>query len=89
MKELTLEQKILKHLANKGYITNVAAVTKALKDIIYAEKLITGNETPGIKDDIVEEGLGGGSDSPSECDHQALTNDEIQEVFDNDEEQNS
>lgn len=84
MEKLTLEQKIVKHLAKKGYITNVGDVTRALRDILYAEKLITGNEIPGLKDDIEEEGLGGGT---AECDHEALTNEEIQEVFDNDNEE--
>ena len=83
MEKLTLEQKIVKHLAKKGYITQVGAVTKALRDVLYAEKLITGNEIPGIKDEIKEEGLGG------ECEHESLTNEEIQVVFDNDEEESS
>ena len=86
MENLTLEQKIIKYLADKGYITNVGDVITALKDFSYAEKMITGNDTPGIKDDIIEEGIGGGT---AECDHEALTNDEIQEVFDNDEEESS
>ena len=86
MENLTLEQKIVYFLAKKGYITNVGDVITALKDFTYAEKMITGNETPGLKDDIEEEGLGGGT---AECDHEALTNDEIQEVFDNDEEESS
>lgn len=86
MENLTLEQKIVYFLAKKGYITNVGDVITALKDFTYAEKMITGNDVPGIKDDIKEEGLGGGT---TECDHEALTNDEIQEVFDNDEEESS
>ena len=86
---LTLEQKIVYFLAKKGYITNVGDVITALKDFSYAEKMVTSNETPGLKDDIKEEieagnieieGVGGA------CDHEALTNDEIQEVFDNDNE---
>lgn len=67
---LSVEQKIVLHLANQGYITSVGDVTRALKEQAYAEYLITGN---GLSDDIV-----------GECDHEALTNDEIQEVFDND-----
>lgn len=81
MENLTLEQKIVYFLAKKGYITNVGDVITALKDFTYAEKMITGNDVPGIKDDIEEEGLGGGT---AACDHKALTNEEIQEVFDND-----
>lgn len=79
MSELTLEQKIVKHLALQGYLTNVGDVTTALEDNEYAKKLITGNAVPGIDDEI--DGSGG-----SDCDHEALTNEEIQEVFDNDEE---
>lgn len=81
MGELTLEQKVVLHLANKGYLTNAGDVTTALKDNEYAKKLITGNAIPGLDDEI--DGSGG-SDTPSDCDHEALTNEEIQEVFDND-----
>jgi hypothetical protein len=92
MKELTLEQKIVKYLADKGYITNVGDVITALKDFTYAEKMISGNDVPGIKDDI-KEGIESGNIEiegiTGECDHEALTNDEIQEVFDNDEEESS
>ena len=70
---LSVEQKVVLHLANQGYITSVGDVTRALKDQPYAEYLITGN---GLSD----EGIGGGGD----CEHEALSNDEIQEVFDND-----
>lgn len=86
MSELTLEQKIVKYLADKGYITNVGDVITALKDFSYAEKMVSATGEPGIKDDIkdaIESGEieGGGS---ADCDHEPLTNDEIQEVFDND-----
>lgn len=87
MKELTLEQKIVKYLADKGYITNVGDVTRALRDILYAEKMVTGNIIPGLKDDIKEEIESGKLEIEGvtgDCDHEALTNDEIQEVFDND-----
>lgn len=79
MSELSLEQKIVYYLAKKGYITKVGDITTALKDNEYAKKLITGNDIPGLEDEI------GGSCNPDNCDHEALTNDEIQEVFDNDE----
>lgn len=82
MSELTLEQKIVKHLASQGYLTNVGDVTTALEDNEYAKKLITGNAVPGIDDEIDRSG-------ESDCDHEALTNEEIQEVFDNDEETNN
>lgn len=78
MSELTLEQKVVLHLANKGYLTHAGDVTTALEDNEYAKKLITGNAIPGLDDEI--DGSGGSDD----CDHEALTNDEIQEVFDND-----
>lgn len=77
MGELTLEQKVVLHLANKGYLTNAGDVTTALKDNEYAKKLITGNAIPGLDDEI--DGSG-----EADCDHEALTNEEIQEVFDND-----
>ena len=90
MENLTLEQKIIKYLADKGYITNVGDVTQALKDFTYAEKMITGNDSPGIKDDIkVEIESGNLEDIVPECDHKSLTNEEIQVVFDNDEEESS
>jgi hypothetical protein len=90
MENLTLEQKIVKYLADKGYITNVGDVTRALKDILYAEKMITGNEVPSLKDDIKEEIESGNLEIEGitgDCNHEALTNDEIQEVFDNDNEE--
>ena len=92
MKELTLEQKIVKYLAEKGYITNVGDVITALKDFTYAEKMITGNDVPSLKDDIKEEIESGNIEIEGvtgDCNHEALTNDEIQEVFDNDEEESS
>ena len=88
--KLTLEQRIIKYLADKGYITNVGDVITALKDFTYAEKMITGNDIPSLKDDIKEEIESGNlEDIIPGCDHKALTNDEIQEVFDNDEEESS
>lgn len=75
--ELTLEQKIIYFLAKKGYITNIGDVITALKDFKYAEKMLTVEGEPGLKDDIGEFNTG-------DCDHKPLTNEEIQEVFDND-----
>lgn len=68
---LSIEQKVVLHLANYGYITNIGDVMRAMEDQKYAEFLILGT---GIPD---EPGSG-------DCDHEALTNEEIQEVFDND-----
>lgn len=78
MENLTIEQKIIKKLARNGYITIVGDVAKALKDAKYAEQLLIGTtgEIPDINDD--------GSVDSGACDHESLTNEEIQEVFDND-----
>ena len=86
MENLTLEQKVILHLAKKGYLTNAGDVQRALKEFEYAGKMVTGNVTPGLEDDIKEEVNAGNIEV---CDHKALTNDEIQEVFDNDEEESS
>lgn len=68
---LSIEQKIVLHLANQGYITSVGDVTRALKEQEYAEYLVTGN---GLSDDF----------ESADCNHESLTKEEIQEVFDND-----
>ena len=68
---LTVEQRIVLHLANLGYFTSVGDVTRALKEQAYAEYLVTGN---GLSDDIIS----------GDCEHEALSKEEIQEVFDND-----
>ena len=39
MGELTLEQKVVLHLAKKGYLTNAGDVTTALEDNEYAKRL--------------------------------------------------
>lgn len=87
MTNMTLEQKIVYFLAEKGYITNLSAVFAALKDVSFAEEMVTVTGEPGIKDDIKDaiskgeidiEGIEG------DCYHEALSNAEIQEVFDND-----
>jgi hypothetical protein len=84
-KNLTLEQKIVYFLAKKGYITNVGDVTKALRDFMYAEKMLTIEGEPGVKDDIKKLILNGEIEGiESDCNHKPLTNKEIQEVFDND-----
>jgi hypothetical protein len=69
---LSVEQRIVLHLAKTGYLTSTGDITRALAEQSYAEYLVTGN---GLSD----EGFG-----DAICDHVALTNDEIQEVFDND-----
>lgn len=65
---LSVEQKIVLHLAKTGYLTSTGDITRALAEQPYAEYLITGN---GLSD----EGIG-------DCDHEALTNEEIERVFD-------
>ena len=50
MKELTIEQRIVKHLATQHQITEVGLVAAALKDTAIAKRLITGNDIPGIED---------------------------------------
>ena len=83
--KLTLEQKVVLKLAQKGYITSAGDVQRALKEFEYAEKMISAEGEPGLKDDIkdaIESGeIEGGS---ANCNHESLTNEEIQEVFDND-----
>lgn len=84
---MTLEQKIVYHLAKNGFITNVAAVTKALREFLYAEKIIALEGEPGIKDDVKAAIAKGEIDIEGiegDCSHEALSNEEIQEVFDND-----
>ena len=80
MAKLTTEQKIIKYLAELGSITQVGEVSKALIDQDYAEFLITGN---GLEDEVREEY---GENIEGDCDHESLSNEEIQVVFDNDNE---
>ena len=89
MKNLTLEQKVILHLAKKGYLTNAGDIQRALKEFEYANEMVAASGNPGIKDDIkagIESGDIEIEGVAGECDHEALTNDEIQEVFDNDNE---
>lgn len=69
---LSPEQKVVLYLAKTGYLTSVGDVTRALSDQKYADYLVTGNG-------LTDEGVSGG-----DCDHEALSTNEIQEVFDND-----
>ena len=90
MEKLTLEQKVILHLAKKGYITNAGDIQRALKEFEYADKMILAEGDPGLKDDIKEEIESGNIEIEGvtgDCNHEALTNDEIQEVFDNDNEE--
>ena len=80
MSELTIEQKIIRYLAETGGLTQVGEIAEALRNPKYAEYLVTGD---GLMDEIGEIGLGG------ECNHEPLNTEEIDEVFDNDEEESS
>ena len=51
-KKLTLEQKIVYFLAERGLITNAGEVFAALRDFTHAEKMLTVEGDPGLKDDI-------------------------------------
>lgn len=75
MSELTVEQKVIKYLTKIGIITNLTEAWEALRNPDYANLLVTGD---GLFDEIQDAGL------VEECNHESLTNDEIQEVFDND-----
>lgn len=75
--KLSPEQKVVLHLAKIGYLTAGGDIQRALRDQKYAEFLVTGN---GLSDELP------GCDDPDHehCNHEAMTNEEIQEVFDND-----
>jgi hypothetical protein len=72
--KLSVEQKIVLYLAEIGVLTNNGDIQRALVDQAYAEFLITGN---GLADDIPS------CDDPDHehCDHEPLSNDEIERVF--------
>ena len=87
MENLTLEQKVILHLAKKGYLTNAGDIQRALKEFEYANEMVTATGDPGLKDDIKEEITSGNIEGVTgDCEHEALTNEEIQVVFDNDNE---
>jgi hypothetical protein len=77
---MTTEQKIVQYLANMGLLTQVDVVGAAMDNPEYAKILVTGD---GIEDEVREEY---GENIDGDCNHKSLSNDEIQEVFDNDEE---
>lgn len=72
MAELTNDQKVIKFLAETRMLTQVGEITAALEDPEYATELLNFD----IPED--DEIIGG------DCNHEALSFDEIQEVFDND-----
>lgn len=74
---MTTEQKIVQYLANIGLLTQVGMIEAAMRDPEYAKTLITGN---GLEDEVRDEY----GENWGDCDHESLTNEEIQEVFDND-----
>ena len=75
MSELSIEQKIIMYLAQTKVLTRPYVIDEAMNNPQFAETIITGN---GLKDEIEVEGMG-------TCEHESLSNEEIQEVFDNDE----
>lgn len=79
-KKLTPEQKIIKLLAEHRLITDATLIAPALADADIAEEIINKYE------DIIPDNPGSG-ECDCECDHESLSNEEIQVVFDNDEEQ--
>lgn len=80
MNNLTPEQEIVKLLAQQKLLTDVTLITAALADPEIAEQII-GDIAPNYP------GGGEGGDDDGDCEHESLSNEEIQEVFDNDEEQ--
>jgi hypothetical protein len=80
--DLTIEQKIVLHLAKKGFLTANGDIQRALRDNEYAKFLITGNGLYDEFEDIIQDIL----PDIDDCNHEALTNEEIQIVFDNDNE---
>jgi hypothetical protein len=74
---MSIEQKIVLYLADLGYITDVVAATAALEHQNIADWLITGD---GLQDEV-EEAIESGEIEVDTCDHEALTGDEINQVF--------
>lgn len=74
---MSIEQKIVLYLADLGYITDVVAATAALEYQNIAEWMITGD---GLQDEV-EEAIESGEIEVDACDHEALTGDEINRVF--------
>lgn len=72
--KLTVEQKVVLHLAEIGFLTNGGDIQRALRDPEYAKFLVTGN---GLADDFPS------CDDPDHehCDHEPLSNEEIERVF--------
>ena len=75
---MTIEQKIVRYLADNKILTKPYEISEALNNQSYAAKLITGD---GLDDEVKEQY---GENIEGDCDHESLTNEEIQEVFDND-----
>lgn len=84
MKNMSIEQKIVYHLADSGFITSVGDVQEAMKSLNYAKWLITGD---GIEDDVKDAIDKGEIEVEGLCDHEPLSNPEIDVVFDNDDQQ--
>lgn len=75
---MIIEQKIVADLAKKKILTRPYVISKAMDEEEYAKKIITGD---GLDDEIKDQY---GENIGEDCGHESLTNEEIQEVFDND-----
>jgi hypothetical protein len=98
--DLTLEQKVVLRLAEMGFITSYGDIQRALKEVQYANYMIspinddgsTGSDidNDGNTDkpeDVIENAPGlpeCDGDCEPDCNHEPLTNEEIQQVFDMD-----
>lgn len=96
---LTVEQKVVLRLAEMGFLTSSGDIQRALDEFQYANYMISPIEDDGSlyptidKDDdgvpdktTPEENIENatGVECENACDHESLTNEEIQTVFDND-----
>ena len=72
--DMTVEQKVLRLLTELRLINDVTLISAAMDDSEVAERILN------MYGDFIPDGDVGEGD----CDHEALTNEEIQEVFDND-----
>ena len=97
---LTIEQKVVLRLAELGFLTSAGDIQRALDEFKYANYMISpinddgtihqpvDKDGDGIPDETTTEenieNAPGVPDGEAECDHEALTTEEIQTVFDND-----
>ena len=98
--DLTIEQKVVLRLAELGFLTSAGDIQRALDEFKYANYMISPiNEDGTLHPNVDKDGDGipdkttteenienapGVPDGESLCDHEPLSNEEIQTVFDND-----